>query len=295
MRIFAQRHPFLTKAGSYAGGGIAGLGAYIGISQVDRAIQKAQDRAEDKTEEKHKNLTDTLEADLLRENLANEKFKQQSEFASKVLADAILAGQVPTALIENITQRQPVIPVQDYGFLPEISRDVNLSRQIEPPQELTRSEESLVVDMMRQEQQEMEKLLKRKKKLILREEEEELQHPRTELSALDRLSQWNGYQLSLPEPVRVPRFATKDWGKPGTVDEDKKIVLAWCVGSLLLVSLLGFIIVTWRCCRKKKENEPSPSRCVRGFLALHCGRKKKETSISAEQDAHDSVELEPLK
>ena len=116
-----------------------------------------------------------------------------------------------------------------------------------------------------------------------------------ELSALDRLSQRNRYQLSLPEPVKVPRFANKDWGKPGTVKEHKKIVLAWCVGSLLFASLLGFIMVTWRCCRRKMENEPSPTEFPRGFMMLLCRRKKKETSISAEQDAQDSIELEPLK
>ena len=89
MRTFSQRHPYWTKAGRYAGTGLAGLGAYIAASQIGRAIQKAQDDSDDQTVQKNKNLTDTLEADLLREKLANEKFKQQSEFASKVLADAI--------------------------------------------------------------------------------------------------------------------------------------------------------------------------------------------------------------
>ena len=112
MRTFADRHPYWTKAGAYAGTGLAGLGAYIAASQIDRAIQKAQDKAEDKTEEKQKNITATLEADLLREKLANEKFKQQSEFASKVLTEAIKTGQVPTELVENATQRPPVIPAQ---------------------------------------------------------------------------------------------------------------------------------------------------------------------------------------
>ena len=148
---------------------------------------------------------------------------------------------------------------------------------------------------VRQEKQEVEKLLKRKKELILRKEEEELQHPQRELSALDRLSQHKGYQLSFPEPVRLPSFATKDWGKSGNVDDHKKIVLAWCVGSLLFASLLGFIIVTWRCCRKRKEDDPSPLEFVCGFFALLCSKKKKETSIPAEEDAQDSVELEPLK
>ena len=125
MRTFSQRHPYRTKAGRYAGTGLAGLGAYIAASQIDRAIQKAQDNSENQTAEKDKNLTDTLEADLLREKLANEKFKQQSEFASKLLADGIRTGQVPTQLIENVTQRQPVLsvqPVQSYGLWPEVDK-----------------------------------------------------------------------------------------------------------------------------------------------------------------------------
>ena len=128
MRTFAERHPYWTKAGRYAGTGLAGLGAYIAASQIDRAIQKAQDDSEDTTAEKNKNLTDTLEADLLREKLANEKFKQQSEFASKVLANAIRTGQVPTQLVENIIQRQPVLavqPVSNYGVWSEVDRGKN--------------------------------------------------------------------------------------------------------------------------------------------------------------------------
>ena len=62
------------------------------------------------------------------------------------------------------------------------------------------------------------------------------EHPKTELSALDHLSQQNGFQLDFTEPVRVPRFANKDWGKPGTTKEHKKINLAWCVGSALFAS-----------------------------------------------------------
>ena len=124
MRTFAERHPFLVNAGKFAGGGLAGLGAYITASQIDRAIQKTQDEAEDQTEEKHKNLTDTMEADLFKEKLANEKFKQQSEFASKVLENAIRTGQVPTALVEQVTQ-QPTIPVPDYKLVPEIFRGKN--------------------------------------------------------------------------------------------------------------------------------------------------------------------------
>ena len=123
MRNYASQHPFITKAGKWAGTGLAFLGAYVAVSQIDRAIQKAQDEAEDKTAEHQKNVTDTLEADLLREKLANEKFKQQSEFASKVLSDAILTGQVPTALVESVNQRQPELPVApglNYGLWPEI-------------------------------------------------------------------------------------------------------------------------------------------------------------------------------
>ena len=146
--------------------------------------------------------------------------------------------------------------------------------QPQQPRLLTSGEEALVRDSVRQEKQEMEKLLKRKKELILREEEEEVQQPKKEFSALDRLSQQENYQLSFPEPERVPRFATKDWGKPGDVEDHKKIVLAWCVGSLLFASLLGFIYVTWRCGRKRKADDPSPLEFVRGFFALLC--KKKE-------------------
>ena len=125
MRTFESRHPYWTKAGKYVGTGVAGLGAYVGVSQIDRAIQKAQDEAEENKDEKHKNLTDTLEADLFREKLANEKFKQQSEFASQVLAEAIKTGNVPTALLENVTQRQPVNSVPNYGSWPMVNRGKN--------------------------------------------------------------------------------------------------------------------------------------------------------------------------
>ena len=43
----------------------------------------------------------------------------------RCLADAILTGQVPTALVENVTQRQPVAPVQNYGLWPEVNRGKN--------------------------------------------------------------------------------------------------------------------------------------------------------------------------
>ena len=140
----------------------------------------------------------------------------------------------------------------------------------------------------------MEKLLKRKKELILREEEEELHQPKSELSALDHLSQRKGIQLNFPEPVRVPRFANKDWEEPGTLEEHKKIILAWCLGCILFASLLGLLVVTWQCWRKK-ENQPSPTEFVRGFVALLRKRKKKETSTHAKQDAKNSIELEPLR
>ena len=132
MRTFADRHPYVVKAGAYAGTGIAGLGAYIAASQIDRAIQKKQDAAEDNTKEKHKNETATLEANLLREKLANEKFKIQSEFASKVLTDAIQTGQVPTALVANATQRPPVLPAQpapSYGLWPAYNNGKNFLLQ----------------------------------------------------------------------------------------------------------------------------------------------------------------------
>ena len=148
---------------------------------------------------------------------------------------------------------------------------------------------------MRREQQEVERLLKRKKELILREEEEEVHHPKKELNALDRLSQNSGYRLSFPDPVRAPRFATKDWEEPGTVEEHQKIILAWCLGSLLFASLLGLITVTWQCWSKKEENRPSPLELARAVLALIRRRKRREASTSAEMDAQNSVELEPLK
>ena len=172
---------------------------------------------------------------------------------------------------------------------------MNRPIQLETPRVLTSGEESMVMDSVRREKQEVEKLLKRKKELILREEEEELQHPQKEFSALDCLSQQEGYRLSFPEPERVPRFATKDWGKPGDVEDHKKIVLAWCVGSLLFASLLGFIFVTWRYCSKRKADDPSPLEFVRGFFALLRRKRKTKASIPAECDAQKTVELEPLK
>ena len=111
------------------------------------------------------------------------------------------------------------------------------------------------------------------------------------------LGQRVNHQSSKPEPVRVPRFATKDWGKPAGIEEHQKIILAWCVGSILFASMLGFIFVTWRCCRERKEEDPSPLEFVCGFFALlcrKCKRKKSKASPSIEEDAQNSVELEPL-
>ena len=102
MRRYQKKHPFRVKAGAVVGGGVVALGTYIGASQIDRAIQKAQGKAEDKETEKQANLTATLEKDLLREKLANEKFKQQN---SKTLTDAIVTGQIPTSLLQRIQQQ----------------------------------------------------------------------------------------------------------------------------------------------------------------------------------------------
>ena len=140
----------------------------------------------------------------------------------------------------------------------------------------------------------MERLLKRKKELVLREEEEEIHQPKVELSALDRFNQRNRLLMDFPEPVRVPRYASKDWEEPGTVEEHKKIILAWVVGCLLFASLLSFIAVTWSCCRKK-ENMPSSLEIARGTLALICRKRKRKEPVSVEQDAHEPMELEPLK
>ena len=168
-----------------------------------------------------------------------------------------------------------------FGLLFRIFLDVFLLvyidqlRQMEAPRNVVRGDESLVVDSIRREQQEVEKLLKRKKELILREEEEEVQHPQRELSALDRLNLQTSYKMEFPEPARMPRFANKDWGTPATTEEHKKIILAWCAGSILFASMLGFIVVTWRCCRKKEENDPSPLEFVRGFFALILRRERR--------------------
>ena len=172
--------------------------------------------------------------------------------------------------------------------------DVNLPKKLDVPTGLTREEESWVMDSVQQEKQEMEKLLNRKKELILREEEEEVKHPQREVSALDRLGQRNIYESSQPEPSRVARFATKDWEKSAGVEKHKKIILGWCVGSILFASMLGFICVTWRCCRERKKEDPSPLEFVCGFFALFCKRKKPKASPSIEEAAQNSVELEPL-
>ena len=170
-------------------------------------------------------------------------------------------------------------------------------RQNDIPRELTKGESSLIIDAVGHERKEMEKLLKKKKELILREEEEEVQHPRAEFSALDRLDQRSGYQLDFPDSERVPRFANKDWEEPGTLEEHKKVTLAWVVGCILFASMLGVIVVTWQCWRRKKEDQPSPCEFMRGFVTV-LRKKKKKTSTSAEKEvreAQDPIELEPLK
>ena len=106
MREYGQKHPYRVKAGTVIGGGVAAVGTYLGISQIDRAITKAQDSAEQKRIEQQANVTRKLEEDLLKEKLENEKFKQQNEFASKILTDAIKTGEVPTDLIQVVKQKR---------------------------------------------------------------------------------------------------------------------------------------------------------------------------------------------
>ena len=102
MREYGQKHPYRIKAGTVIGVGVAAVGTYLGISQIDRAIAKAQDKVEQKHLEAQANITKALENNLLKEKLENEKFKQQNEFASKILTDAIQTGQVPTDLIQSM-------------------------------------------------------------------------------------------------------------------------------------------------------------------------------------------------
>ena len=262
-RIYKEKHPYKIKAGKYNGGGIAALGSYIGASQIDRAIQRAQDKGDDKTEEKHTNETATLEADLLKEKLANELFKQQSEFASKVSSDAILTGQIPTALAEQVVPRGPE-PEQirgEPGTWTMIDRNDDPLRRMEPPRQLANNESELVVDRVQQNMMEVEKMLTRRKELILREEEEEVQQPKKVFNALDRLNQQEHFHFELPERERVPRALPRDWDEPGTLKSHKKIVLAWCIGSAIFASMPGFIVVMWSrcwCCCRKRAKKPTP-------------------------------------
>ena len=160
-QIYKEKHPYKIKAGKYVGGGIAVLGSYIGASQIDRAIQRPQDKANDKTEEKHANEMATLEADLLKEKLANERFKQQSEFASKVLSDAILTGQIPTALAEQVVPREPEPEPtrEEPGTWTMIDRNDDPLRRMEPLRQLSNNESELVVDHVQQNVMEVEKML----------------------------------------------------------------------------------------------------------------------------------------
>ena len=94
--------PCRVKAGIVIGGGVAAVGTYLGISQIDRAITKAQDKVEQERLEAQASITKALENDLLKEKLENEKFKQQNEFSSKILTDTIQTVQVPTDLIQSM-------------------------------------------------------------------------------------------------------------------------------------------------------------------------------------------------
>ena len=262
-RIYKEKHPYKVKAGKYVGGGIAALGSYIAASQIDRAIQRAQDKADDQTEEKHANETATLEADLLKEKLENERFKQQSEFASKVLSDAILTGQIPTELVEQVVPREPEQEPrrEEPGTWTMIDQNEDPLRREEPSRELATNESELVVDHVRQNMREVEKMLTRRKELILREEEEEVQQPKQTFSALDRLNQREHFHFELPERERSPRALPRDWDEPGTLESHKKIVLAWCIGSAIFASTLGFIVVMWSkcwCCCRKRAKKPTP-------------------------------------
>ena len=93
MRKYGQKHPYRVKAGTVIGGGVAAVRTYLEISQIDLAITNAQDKVEQEGLEAQANTTKALENDLLKEKLENEKFKQQNEFASKILMDAIQTGQ----------------------------------------------------------------------------------------------------------------------------------------------------------------------------------------------------------
>ena len=262
-RIYKEKHPYKVKAGKYVGGGIAALGSYIAASQIDRAIQRTQDKADDKTHEKYANETAVLEADLFKEKLANERFKQQSEFASKVLSDAILTGQIPTELVDHVVPKMTVPePVREEpGTWTMIDRTEDPLRKQDTSRGLAPNVTELVVDHVQKNVQEVEKLLTRRKELILREEEEEMQQPKQTLSALDRLNQREHFHFELPERERSPRALPRNWEEPGTLESHKKIVLAWCAGSAIFAITLCFISVMWskcRCCCRRRVKKPTP-------------------------------------
>ena len=202
-----------------------------------------------------------MEADLLKEKLANECFKQQSEFASKVLSDAILTGQIPTELAEHVAPKMPAQePLREEpGTWTMIDRTEDPLRKQEVSRGLSTNESELVVDHVQKNMREVEKMLTRRKELILREEEEEIQQPKHTFSALDRLNQREHFHL--PERERSPRALPRDWDEPGTLESHKKIVLAWCLGSAIFASTLCFIAVMWSkcwCCCRRRVKKPTP-------------------------------------
>ena len=164
-------------------------------------------------------------------------------------------------------ERFPIILPKGHGFVTSLILKIQ--------GELATNESELVVDHVRQNMREVEKMLTRRKELILREEEKEVQQPKQTFSALDRLNQREHFHFELPERERSPRALPRDWDEPGTLQSHKKIVLAWCIGSAIFASTLGFIVVMWSkcwsCCRK---------------------RAKKPTPVDA---SVEPLELEPLK
>ena len=56
----------VSKPEEVLGVGVAVIGTYLAISQIDRAITKAQDGVEQQRIEAQVNLTKTLEADLVK-------------------------------------------------------------------------------------------------------------------------------------------------------------------------------------------------------------------------------------
>ena len=240
-------------------------GSYIGVSQIDRAIQKAQDKAEENTDEKYANLTANLEADLMKEKLANDQLKQQSEFASKVLTNAIQTGNIPTALVEGVASvtEKPLPPENP---LKEASDGwMEFKRGSEPvvgmnlPQSVLDGSREIVRDHIRQERNEVEKLLTRKKELILRQEEQEVKQPKQVYNALDRLGQREGFHFELPR-ARIPHASARR-GKDSTLETHKRVTQAWGVGAALFAILLFLLVLSWtkcRCCCRRKEKENYP-------------------------------------